>query len=154
MRHPGDTHGIIPNGASHGMVRPFDFQVRTLVEYDMNFLTDRVRSDIFINGNPAGVYGCVRVDDSEFGSDREGLQRAMEAYAPDLERSVIDEFMGLGYRRQVRALETELRDLKAYVNRDRWWHFRPVRNAWGRVVSEVNEARRQFAAVIAPKGGE
>ena len=122
--NPEDPHGIIPRGATIAAVKSFDFQIRTMVDYDANFMRDRVRCDVFANGKPVGVYAAVAVDDRQFEASRTGLRDAMQAYGPQLERSVIDEFMGLGYRRRVQELEDQVRELQAYIHRIRWWQLR------------------------------
>lgn len=140
-----DPYHIVPRNVTHAAVKSFDFQVRTMVDYDVNFLQDRVRSEIFVNGTYCGVYAAAKVDDS-FARDSD-LRRAMEFYGPELERMVVDEFMGLGYRKRVRALEDEVRALKAHINRPRWWQFRPLRR-------EVRNLRSRIAAALAPKGSD
>ena len=76
---------IIPRGVKpgHAYVSPFEFAVRTMIDFDMAFLQDRVRSEIFVNGKPCGVYAAIKVDDSRYPvSPEEALRR----YGPDLER--------------------------------------------------------------------
>lgn len=148
--NPNDPSKIVPRAIQPGasLVRPFEFAVRTIVDYDVNFLQDRVHSSIFVNGHPAGVYAAARVDDYDGPINP---AEAIARYGPDLERMVIDEFMGLGYRKQVRALEAEVRDLKAYIHRDRWFHFRPLRQ---RVRREVTTARYRLATFINPNPEE
>lgn len=140
--HPNDPRNIVPNGVPAGGSRvvPFDFAVRTIMDYDVNFLQDRLHSSVFVNGKPTGVYAAMRLDDDAYRYPQEALER----YAPDLERLVVDEFMGLGYRKQVRELEVQVRALQAYIDRPRWWQFRPVRRRW-------NAARSALSARIAPK---
>lgn len=136
-----DTHNIIPRSIPEGgaVVRPFEFQVRTLLDYDVNFLQDRVVSEVFVNGQKAGVYACARVE--EYPQTASQRRHVIEKYGPDLERLVVDEFMGLGYRRQ--ALEAEVATLKAYIHRERWFHFLPVRR-------RVRSLRERLAALVAP----
>lgn len=140
-----DPRNIVPNSIPPGSsaVRPFEFAVRTIVDYDMNFLQDRLRSDVFVNGQPAGVYACMRIDDRLARDPREAIER----FGPDLERMVVDEFMGLGYRKQVRELEVQVRALQAHIDRPRWWQLRPVRRRWV-------AARTAIANRIAPKESE
>ena len=110
---------IIPRGVKpgHAYVSPFEFAVRTMIDFDMAFLQDRVRSEVFVNGKPCGVYAAIKVDDGQYPvSPEEALRR----YGPDLERVVVDEFMGLGYRRRVQVLENELAEIKNRLAR-RWW---------------------------------
>lgn len=142
--HPMDPYGIIPLGVQVAAVRPFDFQVRTIVDYDVAFMQDRVRSDVFVNGKPVGIYAVAKVDDGFTRDGRHGLQRALETYGPDLERMVADEFMGLGYRRRVQELEYQVNRLQAMIDRPRWWQFRPVRRRW-------RTLRATMAARIAPE---
>lgn len=131
MTNPNDPYGIIPRGVAVARVKSFDFQIRSMVDYDVNFLRDRVRSEIFVNGHPAGTYAVTALDANDvFGTDRASLQQALETFAPEQERGLVDEFMGLGYRKRVRALEIELKHLRDYVERDRWFHFVPVRRRY------------------------
>lgn len=125
-----DPHNIVPRGAAVATVKPFEFQVRTLVDYDVTYMQDRVRSDVFVNGKPCGVYACAVVE--EFFSDhgRAGLEEAMRIVGPDLERMVVDEFMGLGYRKRVRELEDKVQKLQAHINRVRWWQLRRIYRGW------------------------
>lgn len=119
--HPSSPNAnIIPRGVQpgHAYVSPFEFAVRTMVEYDMNFLQDRVRAEVFANGKPVGVYALARVPDE--GTYPMSPEEALRRFGPELERNVIDEFMGLGYRRRVQALENELAEIKNRLNR-RWW---------------------------------
>ena len=118
----GDKYGIIPYGVQAARVKPFEFQVRTMVDYDMNFMSDRVVSEIFVNGVNTGVYATARVYESysDYGTRQYELNKMLTDYAPELERIVVDEFMGLGYRERVRALEDRVR----HLTRIRWWHFR------------------------------
>lgn len=134
-----DPYGIVPKGASVAKVSPFEFQVRTLVDYDARFLQDRLHSSIFVNGNPVGVYAAMRLGEGMADSPRQALER----FGPDLERNVVDEFMGLGYRKQVRDLEDRVNALQAFIDRPRWWQFRPLRREWAKF-------RRQLAERIAP----
>ena len=143
--NPNDPRNIVPRAFPEGSyaVRPFDFAVRTLVDYDANYLRDRLRSEVFINGQPAGVYSCTTIDERMATSPREAIER----FGPDLERSVIDEFMGLGYRKQVRELEVQVARLQAHIDRPRWWQFRPVRRRW-------TALRAALAARINPEDSE
>lgn len=140
--NPNDPRNIVPIAVQEGAyaVRPFEFAVRTIVDYDVAFMQDRVHSSIFINGKPAGVYAAARVDDRFDGPFNPA--EAIARYGPDLERMVIDEFMGLGYRKRVRELEREVRDLKAHIDRPRWWQFRPARREWrafrARIANRIN----------------
>jgi hypothetical protein len=143
-----DRHNIIPRGVSHGAVIPLDLQCRITTDYDIRFMQDRIRADIFINGQPTGHYSQAVVDDRDFGYPG-ALLDAMERYAPDLQRAAIDEFVGYNLRRKVEAhedrvaylnhktdslgsasdehwarlnsLETEVRALRAIVSRPRWY---------------------------------
>lgn len=123
LNHPSN---IVPNGIEHATVKPVNFAVRTMVDYDMKYLRDRLRADVFIDGKPAGVYACVA------GFDGLSAEEALRTLGPEVERQVIDEFMGLGYRKRVRQLEVELRHLRAFVDRDRWFHFVAVRRAYAK----------------------
>jgi hypothetical protein len=117
--NPNDPSKIIPRGCPPGTayVKPFEFAIRVLAEYDMNLLQDRLRADVMVNGQPTGVYAMARVGDGE------DVREMLEVHGPHLERTVADEFMGLGYRRRVQALENELAALKNHINRRRWWHW-------------------------------
>jgi len=154
MTNPNDPSKILPRAIppGYGNVRPFEFAVRTLIDYDMNFMQDRIVSEIFINGQPAKVYSVARINES-VGSPEEA-QHVMALYGPELERAVIDQFMGLGYRQQVRDLEREVRDLKAYINRPRWFHFRPVRREVRIFRARLGEMFAAVAKGISPKGDE
>lgn len=137
MTDLNDPRKIVPQAIQEGAyaVRPFDFAVRTIVDYDATFLQDRVHSSIFINGQPAGVYAAARVDDRFDGPFNPA--EAIARYGPDLERMVIDEFMGLGYRKRVRELEAQVARLQAHIDRPRWWQFRPVRREWRRLRARI-----------------
>lgn len=141
-----DPRSIIPKAVPphHERVTDWSFRVRTMADYDMNFLQDRLRSEVFINDQPVGVYSVMCLPD-EVSTD---LAAALHFFGPKLERNVIDEFMGLGYRRRVGELERELRELKAFVNRDHWWQFRPLRRL---VRHEVTTLRARLAAAIGPR---
>lgn len=118
---------IIPSGVTVAAVKDFQFKVRLMADYDATFLQDRLRADVFVNDQPVGVYSSMRVGDEFSRYGRQGLEEAMRTFGPDLERSVADEFMGLGYRQKVRDLETQLLILEAHINRVRWWQ---VRRRW------------------------
>lgn len=141
--NPNAPERIVPRGVrpDSASVRSFEFAVRTILDYDANFLQDRLCSSIFVNGEPTGVYSCLKVDDDIARSPAQAIER----YGPALERSVVDEFMGLGYRKTVRELEARVNALQAHINRPRWWQFRPLRRAF------VN-ARAALASIIAPRG--
>lgn len=119
-----DNHNIVPAAIPPGgaVVRPFEFQIRTLLDYDVTFMQDRIHSSIFVNGQPCGVYAAARVDEQP--RDQWERTEVIRRYAPELERMVVDEFMGLGYRRQVQDLQREIDALKAHINRVRWWQLR------------------------------
>jgi hypothetical protein len=102
-----DPHNIIPRGVSHGAVIPLDLQVRLTTEYDVRYMQDRIRADVFINRQSTGIYSVAAIDDREFGYGPDGLLRAMERYGPDLQRAAIDEFVGYNLRRKVSDLETQ-----------------------------------------------
>lgn len=119
MTDTADRYRIVPRGAMAATVRSFDFEVRTMVDYDMTYLQDRVIADVFVNGKPCGIYATVRC-----GDHTGHPQELLEHFGPDLERVVVDEFMGLGYRRKVATLEAEVAALKAHINRPRWWQIR------------------------------
>lgn len=103
-------------------ITSFNFSVRTLLDYDATFLSDRIVSEIFINGIKAGPYSAMRIEESP----RNEWERrdVIARYAPEMERGLIDEFMGLGYRRRVRELEDSLAALQMHVNRVRWWQVK------------------------------
>jgi hypothetical protein len=118
--HPNDHAKIVPNGIwpEFAYVKPLDFAIRVIAEYDMDFLEDRLRADVFVNGQPTGVYAMARVGDGD-------VREALERHGPHLERSVAEAFMGLGYRERVRDLENELAALKNHIHRKRWWQRLP-----------------------------
>lgn len=151
-RTANDLYGIVPRGAITARVTPFDLQIRTLAEYDANYLRDQIRSDLFINGHPAGIYAVAVVDDAFADLGREGLEEAIRRLGPDLERMLIEEFIGHGYRRRVKVLEDELKALRDHVNRPRWFHFHPVRRVWADIQQRWADLRTGVASVIAPKG--
>ena len=102
------------------IVTKFDFTVRTTSEYDPDFMWERVVSRVFIGDQDTGVYSAGAMF---FGFP-------LSAAARETERSVIDEFVGTGYRKQVTALSREVRDLQARVDhltRPRWWQFNRLR---------------------------
>lgn len=121
---------IVPKSFPPGTstVRPFEFAVRTLLDYDATFLTDRVHSSVFVNGKPTGVYAAVKIEESPRGEWE--CRQVLERYGPDLERVVVDEFMGLGYRRRVAELEAQVQHLHAHINRIRWWQLRRRLGIW------------------------
>lgn len=121
-----DTYNIIPRGVSpsQAVVRNLDFQIRTLAEYDVCFMQDRLRADLFVNGKPTGVYAIAALGEEFTRHGQYGLQRAMETFGPDLERMVVDELIGHKYRKMVDGLEAEIEALKAHVKRVRWWQVR------------------------------
>lgn len=111
-----DPHSIIPQGVTHGAVIPLDLQVRITTDYDIAFLEDRVVAEIFINRQPTGCRAVAKVDDREFDYRGDGLMRAMERYGPDLQRMAVEEFLGLGLRRKVDALEGQVTSLTRRVD--------------------------------------
>lgn len=126
--NPQDPYHIIPRGATAARVTPWAFQVRTLVDYDVNFLQDRIVSQVFIDGQNTGVYSVAKPFD-----DFENPQVLLERYGADTERAVIDEFLGLGYRRRVVDLEREIKGLRErldHVTRIRWWQFSARYQRW------------------------
>lgn len=148
--NPNDTYGIIPRAATAARVTPFEFQVRTLADYDVNYMRDQIRSDIFINGKPAGVYAVAVVDEAFTDCGAAGLQEAILRYGPNLERTLVEEFMGLDYRRRVKALERELQALREHVNRPRWWQFHPARRQITAARHRVARAFRRVADRVTP----
>lgn len=115
-----DPYRIVPRGAMAATVRPLDLQIRTMVEYDVNFMQDRVRADLFAGGHPAGVYAIAAVPRDE----NMHPQEAIRTFEPELGRMIVDQM--LGHRRH-QALVAEVRALRDYIERDRWWQFMPVR---------------------------
>lgn len=99
-------------------VTPFNFSVVTEVDYDVNFMRDRLVSRVFVNDNYAGVYSAMALGE-EVSADY-----ALQHFGPDIERGLVDQFMGLGYRKQVRDLQRQVADLQAHINRVRWWQIR------------------------------
>lgn len=124
-----DPHRIIPRGAMAAIVRPMDLQIRYMVDYDTRYMQDRVRADIFVNGQPLGPYAVAVVDDR--GTYPVHPQDAILRYAPDLERVVLNEFStALSHGRRVDDLEAvvdHLRNEIASLTSRRWWH--PTRDA-------------------------
>lgn len=125
--NPNAYEKIVPRAIPPGgaVVRPFEFAVRTLVDYDVNYLTDRVVSSVFVNGHPSGVYATMRIEESP--TTPGDYANVLDQYGPDLERLVIDEFMGLGYRKELRAAQRQIEELQDridHLERPRWWHLR------------------------------
>lgn len=126
---------IIPRGA-YGIVQPVGIAVRYLLEYDVRYMQDRLRADLFVNGSPVGIYAVAALGDDfvsySYGSGQSGPQAAAEAvrrHGADLERMVMDELVGHSYRRRVQDLEEMVRALAApKPPRPRWY-----RRAWLRV---------------------
>ena len=114
-----DPRNIVPRAFPPGSydVRPLEFAVRTVVDYDPNYLRDRVHASIFINGQPSGIYAARAIEDSNWVDPREVLV----SHAPRLEQEVIREFMGIDYRDRIKALEAEVALLREHINRPRWW---------------------------------
>lgn len=138
-----DYDKIVPRAVRPGgaTVRPLEIAIRTMLDYDANYMQDRIRSEIFINGRYAGVYAATTFNEAP--RDEYERRQVLECYGPELERGLVDEFMGLGYRKRVKALEEQVSRLEAHINRTRWWHFRPVRREW-------NVFRARLAERISP----
>lgn len=104
----------------------FNFEVRSIVDYDANYLRDRVVSRVFVNDKETGIYAAMALDDEVIKSAID-VPLALERFGEDLERSVIDEFLGLRFREQVTDAHREIRKLQERINhleRTRWWHLR------------------------------
>lgn len=138
MPRPDDPYRIVPQGAMAATVRPLDLQVRTIVEYDVLYMQDRVRADLFANGLPLGIYAIAAVGRDDVMSPAEALR----VFGPELERMIVEEFMGLGYRRRIKDLEDQVQRLHEDVHRERWWQFRPQRLWLRSLVSREGRARR------------
>lgn len=146
-----DTYGIVPRGASAAMVKPVDIQIRTIAEYDISYLRDRLRADLFINGLPAGIYAVADISDELERPGADSLESIMRAWAPGLEQMIISEMFG---HKRHEALKAELAALRDYVERDRWFQFLParrwLRNEWLRFTGNVRAIRAELAEKIAP----
>lgn len=118
---------IVPRNLPPSSVRvsAVNFRLRTIVDYDAAYLRDRVVTDLFMNDTPTGIHAIAQVDGWKVSPGQ-----AIEQHGPDLERLVIEEFMGLGYRRRVEKLEAALCELQQHVDRVRWWQLRRRWTAW------------------------
>jgi hypothetical protein len=122
-----DPRSIVPRGVPADLARvtTVDFRVRCLAEYDIEYLIDRVRADLFINDQPTGIYSVVRVPENV------DVREALHTFGPSLEANVIERFVSAPAR--VEALEARVRDLSELVDfmmRPKWWHLRRRFRAW------------------------
>jgi len=125
--HPGIVPRSVP--PQNARLTTLSLVIRTMADYDMNFLQDRLVSDLWINGKPTGIHAVTRLPDEVVrGSD---ASDAIRFFGDDLEQALIEEFVGTQYRQKVQVLEGIVRDLQDFVERDRWWQFMPVRR-WTR----------------------
>jgi hypothetical protein len=117
---------LIPKGASFGRVRMFEFAVRTIVDYDTSYMSDRLVTTTYISGVPTGHYSTV-MDTSSLGLAGGGL---LGEFGDMTERRVIDALLELGYEKELREREETIRHLVEFMNRPRWYHFPRVRREW------------------------
>lgn len=130
-QHYQPPHAQIPVGAT-GRILPLNIEVRSLLEYDVDYMRDQVRSEVFINGMPTNVSAVAVADDIyNFTYNFAGAREAFLRLAPEVERMAVQEFVGVDHRRRLDALRRQYLDLRDYVERDRWWQFQPVRR-WAR----------------------
>lgn len=113
-----DPDHIIPRGAMASEIRPVALQIRYIVEYDVRYMEDRVRADLFANGHPLGLYAVAATRDDVHPSE------LIPRYGRDLERLVLGELSkGLGLSSRVDNLEAQvqrLHDELRVLRRPRW----------------------------------
>lgn len=128
-----DPDHIIPRGAMAAEIRPVALQIRYMVEYDANYMQDRVRADLFANGQPLGIYAVAASHD--FDDPRELIPR----YGRDLERAVLNQLsVGLTVSPRIDDLEAWCLRLHkdAVAHRRPWW-----RKAYDKVGSWISGVR-------------
>jgi len=113
-----DPDRIIPRGAMASEIRPVALQIRYIVEYDVRYMEDRVRADLFANGHPLGIYAVAATRDDVHPSD------LIPRYGRDLERLVLGELSkGLGTSSRVADLEAVVVLLNGQIEmlQRPWW---------------------------------
>lgn len=118
---------IVPRAIPEGgaTVKTFDFAVRTLLDYDASWMSDRVHASIFIDGKPTGIYSSKHIDEMPGSADERA--GALELHGKAVERVAIDAFLDTGWREETVQLGREIRTLLeriAYLERVRWWQLR------------------------------
>lgn len=103
-------------------------RIRHIVEYDIRYMQDRVRSDLFIGDHMTGIYAATVVP--EFMDP----QRVLGTMTLDAERAIVELLASTDLRETVRKQGTRIDILKAQIailedhtHRPRWWQ---VRRLW------------------------
>ena len=133
-----DPNGIIPKGSWAARVVPLNIQIRTMAEYDIDYMRDRIVSEVFVNRTPTRIRAVAMAADEACFRGAQGMQDEVDRLAPELERMVIDELSGRPLRAKIETLEKQarwaddrivtLRDqvdtLEDHIHRIRWWQVR------------------------------
>lgn len=105
MKHP-----LIPAGAYNATVEHVEFDIRTMLEYDLCYMRDRLLVTAHVGNEPQPVaYASVA------GFEWEDADAILLAQGPKLRRRVIDHHLQLGYQGDLDALEDALRGALAEV---------------------------------------
>lgn len=119
------NHPLIPAGAYNATVEHIEFDIRTMFDYQVDFMRDRLLVTAHVDNEPRPVaYATVA------GFEWEDADAILLSQGPMMRRRVIDHHLQLGYQGDLDALEDALRDAHAEIAALR----RPL---WRKVLDKV-----------------